>query len=104
MAILYCKKSFRWQETKISKFCLSSLFFRYLCLLAKVHPENPDVSPLPFVLQLLHSKSVHSSVCAMIVQMVENLLAPQEEDMKEDDEDFVIDAGSTVIDVNSQTG
>lgn len=81
---------------------------RYLVLLAKVHQEKAGLSPLPFVLELLHAKGAHGSVTATIVQMVENLLVAQPEqeagDEEEEEDEEAIDAGATVIDVDAQTG
>lgn len=75
---------------------------RYLPLLAKVkvtETEKSEVSPLPFVFELLLAKSVSATVIDAIMTLVENLLMT--DDFKPTDDDMVINTGVT-IDVDKQ--
>ena len=68
--------------------------------MGKHHPDRPELTPLPFIFQLLHAKNVHLNVRTMIMEMIERLLGVKEEDdevkMETDEELPPIEVGESV--------
>ena len=72
----------------MASFLLSSrirFFFplRYLPLLGKHHLDRSNLTPLPYIFQLLHARNVHANVASMIMDVVENLLGEKQPDEEE---------------------
>ena len=70
--------------------------------MGKHHPDRPELTPLPFIFQLLHAKNVHLNVRTMIMEMIERLLGVREEDdevvkMETDEELPPIEVGESVL-------
>lgn len=69
------------------------LNFRYFSLLGKHHRDDPELSPLPYVVKLLLKREVSRHVTSSIMDMVYNLL---EEIDEEEEEVKVIEVNNMV--------
>ena len=74
---------------------------RYFKLLAKHKVSSPEITPLPYVLKLLHSKEAVRPVKACIMDIIENLLLPLDTDSL--DEVKVVEVNHMVKLMSSET-
>lgn len=53
-------------------------YFRYFPLLITFRKESPELTPLPYIMELLVSSKSHGSVLNSIMDIVDNLLSWEE--------------------------